>query len=84
MRNPSPGDLVFEWVDFEFKGLSGIIKMTKEIFEQNYGEFEAMLFPKGHSKPYAVWSKDNLVLFLNEDPYGLASITRNPSRYMFG
>jgi hypothetical protein len=84
MRNPKPGELIYEWRDFEFIGLSGIVKMTKEIFEENYGEFIAMTFPQNSIKPYAIWSKTHVVLFLNEDCYGIASITREPSEFMFG
>ena len=84
MRNPKHGILSYDWIDFEFKGLSGTIKMTKQYFEENYGEFVAMVFPQNTDKPYAVWSKENVVLFLNEDPYGIASITREPSEYKFG
>jgi hypothetical protein len=66
MRNSKPGILLYEWQDFEFKGLSGMVLMTKEKFEQNYGEFEAMVFPQGDIKPYAVWSKKYVVLFLHD------------------
>lgn len=84
MRNPKHGILSYDWIDFEFKGLSGTIKMTKQYFEENYGEFLAMIFPQGYSKPYAIWSKSHVILFLDDDPYGIASITRNPSELMFG
>ena len=84
MRNSQPGNLTYEWQDFEFKGLSGMVNMTKDIFEDSYGEFESMIFPEGQNKPYAVWSKTHVVLFLNEDKYGIASITRNPDVYLFG
>ena len=84
MRNSRTGLLKYEWQDFDFNGLGGIIHMTKEYFEENYGEFIAMVFPQGKIKPYAVWSKEYIVLFLNEDPYGIASITREPSEYKFG
>jgi len=84
MRDPQPGNLLYEWQDFEFKGLAGIINMRKEMFEDNFGEFEAMILPQGQNKPYAVWSRTHVVLFLNEDKYGIASITREPSEYIFG
>lgn len=84
MRNPKPGILKFKWQDFEFKGIGGIIQMTKEKFEENYGKFEAMLFPQNEIKPYAVWSEKYVVLFLDEDPYGISSVPRNPEKYIFG
>ena len=34
--------------------------MTKEIFDKIMASLKLCYF-KGHSKPYAVWSKDNLV-----------------------
>lgn len=84
MRESKQGILKYEWQDFYFKGLSGIVKMTKPKFENHYGEFVAMVFPPNENKPYAIWSKENVVLFLNEDPYGIASITLEPSEYKFG
>lgn len=84
MRTKKQGILKYEWQDFFFKGLSGTINMTKEYFEQYYGKFVAMIFPQDQNKPYAVWSEKYVVLFLNEDPIGIASIPREPSDYMFG
>ncbi len=84
MRIRKQGILKYEWQDFEFKGYLHNTKMTKELFEKHYGKFEAMVFPQGYDKPYAVWSKEHVVLFLNEDVLGVASIVRNPSKYMFG
>ena len=78
------GELKYEWQDFEFKGLSGIIKMNKDKFEKNYGKFVAMNFKKGNIKPYAIWSESKVVLFLDSDPLGIASVSRNPDEGMFG
>lgn len=84
MRNKQSGILTYEWHDFDFKGINSIRHMTKEEFENHYGEFEAMIFPRGNDKPYAIWTKEYVVLFLDEDPLGIASITRNPTQFMFG
>ena len=84
MREPKPGILTYKWMDFEFQGLGGTIDVTQEKFECNYGKFIAMIIPQGHNKPYAIWSDKSVVLFLNDDKYGIASITRDPDEYMFG
>lgn len=85
MRESKKGNLSYEWKDFSFIGIiNNTVHMTKDIFEESYGTFQAMIYPQNANKPYAIWSENFIVLFLNEDPYGIASVPRNPSNYMFG
>lgn len=88
MRNIRAGILTDRWKDFKFMGLDNKVEveMTKESFEESYGEFEYAVYPDLESlRPYALWAVDYVVIILHEDDkLGIASITRNPSEFMFG
>jgi hypothetical protein len=85
IRNKRNGVLSYEWKDFNIDGFLGEVHISQNYFESKYGEFEAMLYPREDSiKPYAIWSKENVVLLLENDVLGLASIPRKPSTISFG
>ena len=88
MRNIREGILTNLWKDFKFMGFDNKVEvvMTKESFEENYGKFEYAVYPDLESpRPYALWTEKYVVLILHEhDKLGIASITRNPSEFMFG
>lgn len=86
MRNIREGYLTDKWKNFVFDGYFGDVTITLDSFEKHYGKFVSAVYPDVDSeRPYAIWTDENVVLILHKDDrLGIASITRNPSKFSFG